>query len=166
MGNMKQWLEQVGAKVPLGKEKRMKRTFSRWYLVALLIFLMLSLFSGTSCIGTQGRVSVFYDAGPGNLTMTGAQFSQYLLYRFDTDSSQRTLTTPSAADIVSRFSSPVVGEVSIFAVVADGNHTVTVSGGTNVTVKPSASTVAAESTLTIFCKLDNVSKGSEAVTLY
>jgi hypothetical protein len=149
-----------------GKEKRMKRRSSRWYLVALLFFLVLSLFSGASCIGSQGPVSAFYDAGPGNLTMTGAQFSQYLLYRFDTDSSQRTLTTPSAADIVSRFSSAVVGEVAIFAVVADGSHIVAVSGGTNVTVKPSASTVAAESTLTIFCKLDNVTQGSEAVTLY
>ena len=144
----------------------MKGRFSRWYTIALLIFLVLSLFSGASCLRAQGPVSVFWDAGPGNLTMTGAEFSQYLLYRFDTDASERTLTTPSAADIVSRFSSPVVGEVAIFAVVADGSHIVTVSGGTNVTVKPSASTIAAESTQTIFCKLENVSQGSEAVTLY
>jgi hypothetical protein len=163
---VKQWLEWVSAEVLSEKEKRMKRRFSCWYLAALLIILVLSLFSLASCISAQGPVSVFYDAGPGNLTMTGAQFSQYLLYRFDTDSSQRTLTTPSAADIVSRFSSAVVGEVAIFAVVADGNNTVTVSGGTSVTVKPSASTVAAGSTLTIFCKLDNVNQGSEAVTLY
>ena len=98
--------------------------------------------------------------------MTGAQFGQYVLFRFDTDASERTLTTPSAADIVSLFSSPVAGSVSVFAVTADGSHIVTLTGGTNVTVKPSASTVAGNTTLTIFCELDNVSKGSEAVIMY
>jgi hypothetical protein len=98
--------------------------------------------------------------------MTGAQFGQYLLFRFDTDASEHTLTTPSAADIVSLFSSPVAGEISIFAVVTDGSHSVTVIGGPNVIVKATASTVAGNTTRTIFCELDNVSKGSEAVTLY
>ena len=145
----------------------MKRRSALWYLPALLILLALSLFSSVSCIGSQGtRVSAFYDAGASDLTMTGAQFSQYLLYRFDTDASQRILTTPSAADIVARFSSPVVGDVAIFAVAADGSHAVTVSGGMNVTVKPGASTVAENTTLMIFCELGNVTSGSEAVTLY
>ena len=145
----------------------MKRKSPRWYFPALLILLALSLFPLVSCIGSQStQVSVFYDSGASDLTMTGAQFGQYLLFRFDTDASERTLTTPSAADIVARFSSPIVGDISIFAVVADGSHNVTIIGGPNVRVKPTASTVAGNTTRTIFCELDNVTKGSEAVTLY
>jgi hypothetical protein len=145
----------------------MRQKTRRWYFIALLIILMLSLFSLTSCLGTQGtHLSAFYDSGASNLTMTGTEFGQYLLFRFDTDASERTLTTPSAADIVSRFSSPIVGDVSIFAVVADGSNSVTIIGGPNVRVKPAASTVAGNTTRTIFCELDNVSKGNESVTLY
>jgi len=144
----------------------MKRKSPRWYLPTLLILLVLSLSSLTSCLGQSTPQSAFYDAGARDLTMTGAQFGQYLLFRFDTDASEHTLTTPSAADIVSLFSSPVAGEISIFAVVADGSHSVTVIGGPNVIVKATASTVAGNTTRTIFCELDNVSKGSEAVTLY
>jgi hypothetical protein len=145
----------------------LKQKSRRWYFLALLIISMLSLFSLTSCLGTQStHLSAFYDSGASDLTMTGTEFGQYLLFRFDTDAAEHTLTTPSAADIVARFSSPVVGDISIFAVAADGNHTVTVTGGTNVRVKATASTIPANTTHTIFCKLDNVSKGSEAVTLY
>ena len=145
----------------------MKRKAPRWYLHALLILLALSLFTLTSCLSTQStHLSAFYDSGASDLTMTGTDFGQYLLFRCDTDASERTLTTPSAADIVSRFPSPIVGDISIFAVVADGSHSVTIIGGPNVRVKPSASIVAGNTTTTIFCKLDNVTKGSEAVTLY
>ena len=145
----------------------MKQKSRRWYILALLIISMLSLLPLTSCLGTQGtHLSAFYDAGAGDLTMTGTEFGQYLLFRFDTDASEHTLTTPSAADIVSRFSSPIVGDISIFAVVADGSNSVTIIGGSNVTVKPSASIVPGNTTRTIFCELENVSKGSEAVTLY
>lgn len=145
----------------------MKRKSSRWYLPAFFILLVLSLSSLTSCLGTQStHVSAFYDSGASDLTMTGTEFGQYLLFRFDTAASERTLTTPNAADIVSRFSSPIVGDISIFAVAADGSHNVTIIGGPNVRVKPTASTVAGNTTRTIFCELDNVSKGSEAVTLY
>ena len=145
----------------------MKRKPHRWNLLALLILIVLSMFLLTSCLGTQStHVSAFYDSGASDLTMTGAQFGQYLLFRFDTDASERTLTTPSAADIVARFSSPIVGDISILAVVADGSHSVTIIGGPNVRVKPSASTIAGNTTRTIFCELDNVSKGNEVVTLY
>jgi hypothetical protein len=144
----------------------MKRRPARWYLPALLILLALSLFLSTSCLSQGTRVSAFYDAGASDLTMTGAQFSQYLLYRFDTEASQLTLTTPSAADIVARFSSPIVGDVAILAITADGSHAVTVRGGTNVTVKPSASTITGNTTLIIFCELSNITSGSEAVTIY
>ena len=156
----------LAAGVPQRKEKNMKRKSARWYLLALFILLTLGLVFSASCVSQGTHVSSFYDAGAGDLTLTGAQFGQYLLYRFDTNAAQHTLTTPSAADIVARFSSPIVGDVAILAITADGSHAVTISGGTNVTVEPSASTVAGNTTRIIFCELDNVTSGSEAVTLY
>ena len=98
--------------------------------------------------------------------MTGAQIAQYWLFRFDTSSSAHSLSFPSAADIVSNLSSPAAGEVLAMAVTADGNSAVTLVGGLNVTVKPSASRVAGNATLTIYCEIDSVNSGSEAVTIY
>lgn len=144
----------------------MKRRSIRWYVLPVFILLTLVLFFSASCLSQSKPVSNFYNSATSDLTMTGDQFGQYVLFRFDTAAAELTLTTPSAADIVSRFSSPVVGLVSVLAVTADGSHIVTLIGGTNVTVRPSASTVAGNTTLTIFCTLDNVTKGSEAVTLY
>jgi hypothetical protein len=144
----------------------MKRRSLRWYVFPVFILLALVLFFSVSCLNQGTPVSAFYNSATSDLTMTGQQFGQYVLFRFDTTDADRTLTTPSAADIVSRFSSPVVGSVSVLAVTADGSHSVTLIAGPNVTVKPSASTVVGNTTLTIFCALDNVTKGSEAATFY
>lgn len=144
----------------------MKRRSARWYLPVIFGLLALSLFFSASCISQGTRISAVYDAGAGDLTMTGAQVGKIALFRLDTDASQRTLTTPSAADIVAQFSSPIVGDLTSLAVTADGSHAVIVSGGTNVTVKPSASTIAGNTTRIIILVLDNVTKGSEAVTFY
>jgi hypothetical protein len=127
---------------------------------------MVSLLPLASCAKSQSTQSNFYDAGASNLTASGAQFDQYLLFRFDTTGAARTLTTPSASDIVAGLSSPYVGEVFSFAVTADGGNTVTITAGMNVTIKPSASSVAPNTTLTIQCELNNVTSGSESVTLY
>ena len=145
----------------------MKHRAFRCYPQAILIFfLMFSLFFVVSCVGSQSSSQPgFYDRGDNNLTVTGSQFAQYILYRFDTATSNHTLITPSAADIVGSYN-PVVGDVLAFAVVADGTHTVTIVGGTNVTVKPSASTVAGNTTLMIFFEIENVNSGTEAVTIY
>ena len=144
----------------------MRRRSARWYLLALFILLMVSLLPLASCVMSQSSSSDFYDAGASDLTASGAQFDQYYLFRFDTSASAHTLTTPSAADIVSGLSSPYVGEVFSFVVAADGGNMVTISAGMNVTIKPSASTVAPNTTLTIYCEVNNVSSGSESVTLY
>jgi hypothetical protein len=143
-----------------------QRLFNR-YVVIPVILLLFSVLSLASCALSQStQSSDFYNAGASDLTVSGTQFAQYFLFRFDTAASGRTLTTPSAADIVASLSSPYVGEVFLFAVAADGEHTVTISAGVNVTIKPSASIVAPNTTLTIYCELDNVSSGSEAVTIY
>jgi len=143
----------------------MKGKSACWHGV-LLILLVFSLLPLTSCALTDTESSTFYDAGDSDLTETSAQFAQYSLFRFDTTASSHTLTTPSAADMVASLSSPVVGEVIVFAVVADGSYTVTITGGTSVTVKPSASTVTANTTLMIYCVVDSISSGDEQVTLY
>jgi hypothetical protein len=97
--------------------------------------------------------------------MTGPQVIQYNLIRFDTSSADRSLTLPGAAGIVSALGVPK-GSFTAIAVTADGSHNVNIIGGTNVTVKPSASQVAANTTRTLFLILDNISSGSQAVTVY
>lgn len=146
----------------------MKQRLFHWYVAIPVILLSFGALSLVSCslLSQSTQSSSFYDAGASNLSVTGAQFAQYILFRFDTTTSAHTLALPSAADIVANLPSPTAGEVLSFAVAADGSHTVTLIGGTNVTIKPSASTIAANTTLTIYCELDNVSSGSEAVTIY
>jgi hypothetical protein len=137
----------------------------RWLIpafVAALAFVVLPL---VSCTSTSSSPN-FYDAGASNLTASGAQIAQYWLFRFDTSAASRTLTTANAADIVGALQSPFVGQVVFFAVSADGTNSVSILGGSNVTVKSSASNVPANTTLTVYCVLDNISSGSEAVTIY
>ncbi len=134
--------------------------------LAVAILLALVLIAPTSCSSTSSQASTLYDAGAGNFTATGSQFAQYFLYHFDTADAGRTLTLPSAADIITTTSSPAVGEVLIFGVAADGANSVTLVGGTNVTVRPSAAKVAPNTTLTIYYEFSNVTSGNEAVTVY
>ena len=144
----------------------MNRKFVRCYLSIFVVILTLSLLSLVACTSSQSTQSDFYNAGNANLSVTGAQFDQYTLFRFETTSSAHTLALPSAADIVANLSSPYVGEVIYLAVTADGNNAITLIAGTNVTIKPSALTVAGNTTVTMYCELDNITSGSEAVTIY
>jgi len=144
----------------------MKRPF-RWVLLGLLILVPLSMFSLTSCSsGGSTTKSDFYNAGAADLSVTGAQFDQYTLFRFDTSSAGHTLALPSAADIVNNLSSPYAGEVIYFAVAADGSNPVTLIAGTNVILKTDTSGVPENSTVTMYYELDSITSGSEAVTIY
>ena len=135
--------------------------------VLLAIFISgLSLATLASCTSAPSRGSSFYNAGAGDFTPTGTAFSQLFLYRFDTTAAGRSLTLPSAADIVAAVPSAVVGDVLVFGVTAEGDNAVTIIGGANVTVAASAITVRGHSTLTVFCVLDNISAGSQAVSIY
>jgi len=140
----------------------MKKRFFPWVLLILVSFSMLLL---ASCAASTSG-SDFYNAGAADLSVTGAQFDQYLLFRFDTTSQGHTLALPSAADIVTNLSGPYLGEVFSFAVSADGKYNVTLIPGANVTIKPSASTVPGNTTVTMYCELDNITSGSYAVTIY
>ena len=122
----------------------MKRNYYRLYLTIVLIGLLaLSLLGFAGCISSSSSSSQsqYYNAGNANLSVTGAQFDQYELFRFDTSAAALTMALPSAADIVNNLSSPYVGEVITFAVAADGSNNVTFIAGTNVTIAPSAQTV-------------------------
>ena len=136
-------------------------------ILALFILFPFSLLSLTSCVGGSSSTQTdFYNAGAADLSVTGAQFDQYLLFRFDTSSAGNTMALPSAADIVGNLSSPYAGQVLSFAVAADGSNPVTLIGGTNVTVKPSALTVPANTTRTMYCEIDSVTSGNQTVTIY
>ena len=144
----------------------MKRKSYSLYLIGFVVLLTLSLLSLVACTSSQSNKSDFYNAGNANLSITGDQFDQYTLFRFDTTTSAHTLALPSAADIVANLSSPYVGEVIYLAVTADGNNAVTLISGTNVMIKSSALTVAGNTTITMYCELDNITSGTEAVTIY
>jgi hypothetical protein len=147
----------------------MKRSFYSRYvfiLAAILLTASLLFFGGCTTSSSSSSQPEYYNAGNANLSVTGAQFDQYTLFRFDTSSSALTMALPSATDIVNNLSSPYVGEVISFAVAADGTNNVTFIAGTNVTIKPSAQTVAGNTTLTMYCELDNITSGTEEVTIY
>jgi len=139
------------------------------YLVfaGLTILLLLGMLTLSSCSsGGASTKSDFYNAGSADLSVTGTQFDQYTLFRFDTSSAAHTLALPSAADIVNNLSSPYAGEVIYFGVAADGSNPVTLIPGTNVTLKTGVNAVPANSTVTMYAELDSVTSGSEAVTIY
>ena len=147
----------------------MKRNYYRRYLPIIMISLLtLSLLGFAGCMSSSSTSSQsqYYNAGNANLSITGAQLDQYYLFRFDTSTSALTMALPSAADIVANLQSPYVGEVIDIAVAADGVNSVTLIAGTNVTVKTSASVVPGNTTATMYCELDNITSGTEAVTLY
>jgi hypothetical protein len=137
-----------------------------WRYLAIFSLLLIGTLSLTSCVGSSTTASEYYNAGNANLSITGAQFDQYYLMRFDTSTSALTMALPSAADIVANLQSPYVGEVIDVAVAADGANNVTLIAGTNVTIKTSASVVPGNTTTTMYCELDNITSGTEAVTLY
>ena len=136
------------------------------YLAIFMTVLMVAAICLTSCTNASTTPSQYYNAGDANLSITGTQFDQYWLFRFDTSNSAHTMALPSAADIVANLQSPYVGEVINIAVAADGASSVTLIAGTNVTIKTAAAVVSGNTTVTMYCELDNVTSGSEAVTLY
>ena len=137
-----------------------------WRYLAIFSLLLFGTLSLTSCVSSSTTASEYYNAGNANLSITGAQLDQYYLFRFDTSTSALTMALPSAADIVANLQSPYVGEVIDVAVAADGVNSVTLIAGTNVTIKTSASVVPGNTTATMYCELDNITSGTEAVTIY
>jgi hypothetical protein len=136
------------------------------YLALLMAVMMIAAVCLASCTSATTTATQYYNAGASNLSITGAQFDQYYLFRFDTSNAALTMALPSAADIVANLQSPFVGEVIEVAVAADGANNVTLIAGTNVTIKTSAAVVPGNTTATMYCELDNITSGAAAATLY
>ncbi len=135
----------------------MKRSHAWRPGVAILLLLVLAGLMPLLACSMSGSQSTFRDAGESDLDYTGegGEFAKYSLFRFDTGAAPRALTTPGAGQMIDSISSPTVGQVIVFAVSADGPNAVTVNGGQGVTVKPSAATVAANSTRLLYCVIDS-----------
>jgi hypothetical protein len=138
--------------------------FRRLILVSVILSCIAAVTLLSSCYGSQsGPLS--YDSGANNLTLAGPQIIQYNLFRFDTSAAERTLTFPSAADIVSALSVPA-GSFTACVVTADGEQAVKIVGGNGVTVKPSSSSIPGNTTKTLYIVLKSVSSGSQSVDVY
>ncbi len=132
----------------------------------LVLTLALGMAVVASCAPRPSQSPSFYNAGAADFTVTASEFVQLFLYHFDTRDAGRSLTLPSAADIVGALPSASGGQAFAFGVNAGGANPVTIIGGAGVTITPSAVTVAGNTTRTVFVVLDNATKGSEAVTVY
>ena len=85
----------------------------------------------------------------------------------DPGGADRDLTTPTAAAIVAAINQPKADTSCLLVLknTADAAETLTVVGGTGVTVTGTA-TIAQNNTKIFLVRLDNVTSGSEAVTVY
>jgi len=144
--------------------RRIIMSKTRW-LLSLVTVVLIGLLLITSCF-SQGSVSVFYDAGAENLSVSGEQMAQYVLFRFETSGASRVLTLPSAADVISQINSPTVGMLFIMAVTAEGANPVMITGGTGMVIKPSAVEVVGNSTHNLYFVVTNISSGTQSITVY
>jgi hypothetical protein len=134
-------------------------------LFSLVAVVLAGLLLITSCF-SQGPTNVFFDAGADNLSVSGAQIAQYVLYRFETSGAGRTITLPSAAEILAQISSPTLGQLFAIAVTAEGANPVTVLGGVGLVIKPSAAEVAGNSTKNLYFVVTNTGSGTQSITVY
>jgi hypothetical protein len=108
--------------------------------------------------------STITTAGAG--TLTTAQMLGGLILR-DPAGGNRTDTTPTAAALVAAIGG-VKNGTSFYLVyrnTADAAETITVAGGTGVTISGTA-TIAQNNTKIFLVRVDEVTSGSEAVTVY
>jgi hypothetical protein len=76
------------------------------------------------------------------------------------------MTLPNAVDLSSALGSPSAGTFLVFIVTSDGANPVTITGNTDVTVKPSAATIPANKTQTLCAVFSILGSGGQAVTIY
>lgn len=117
-------------------------------------------------------VPMFYETTPdtiataGNATFTTAQVLGGIILR-DPAGGARTDTTPTAAALVA--AAPGVAIGSTFSLLirntADAAETITIAGGTGVTVSGTA-TIAQSNSKLFLVRFNAVAAGSEAVTIY
>ena len=110
--------------------------------------------------------TVATDATAGALTYTAAMLRGGLILR-DPNGAGRSDVTPTAAEIVASIPGAIVGSAFEFTIrnTADGNETITVTAGSNVTISGTA-TIAQSNSKRFLAVCTNVTGSSEAVTIY
>ena len=103
-----------------------------------------------------------------NYTYTAAEFTSGLLQR-DPAGSNRTDTTPTAAELVAEIPNATAGLIYTFYIRNPAaNNRTQLTAGVGVTLDGNSSTyrTGSETTSTLLVHLDNVNPGTEAVTIY
>ena len=103
----------------------------------------------------------------GAVTYTTDQCLAGLILR-DTNGGARTDTTPTAAQLVEAVQGAMVGHGFILTIrnTATAANSLTLAGGTGVTLSPTTQTVAQNNTKQFLFVFTSVTQGSEAVTVY
>jgi hypothetical protein len=99
-------------------------------------------------------------ATTGDATLTTDEFINGFVYNSTGNAS---LTTPTAAQIVAAIKDCAVGSHFFFGVVATSAHTVTLTGGSGVTVPAAANVVTASCAGLCIGVVTNATSGAEAV---
>ena len=110
--------------------------------------------------------TVTTDSTAGAKTYTAAELIGGLILR-DPNGAARSDVTPSAAALVAGFAGGIVGSSFEFTIrnTADAAETLTLTAGAGVTLSGTM-TIAQNNSKKFLCRLDNVTPGSEAVTIY
>ena len=103
----------------------------------------------------------------GNETYSAAQLLGGFILR-DPAGTDRTDTTPTAAEIVAAIPNASVGSSFEFTIrnTADHNESITLGGGTNVTLSPTTIVIPRDYSETFLVVCTNVTSSSEEVTIY
>ena len=96
-------------------------------------------------------------------TLTADQMINNALFTI-TPTGARTLTTDTAANLVSAFTNAEVGKYFEFTIINTAAQDVTLSAGSGITIKGNA--VVNNASATFIAVFNNVTSGSEAVTIY
>lgn len=118
--------------------------------------------TGLVLSGTTATVITATD----DVVLTAAQVVTKLLL-IDTGGSDRLVTTPTAALLVAAIGNAKVGSSFVLTVrnTADADEDITITGGTDVAISGTA-TVLQNATKDFIVVVENVTSGSEAITMY
>ncbi|MFM1836150.1 MAG: Ralstonia phage phiRSL1, partial [Bacteroidota bacterium] len=99
-------------------------------------------------------------------TLTVSQVLDAGIYIF-TPSSSKSLTFPSAADLVSALPNATVGDTFTMLIMNEsGSNSFTLNAGTGITIVPTTKTISSRSSRVIYFRLTNVGSSSEAISIY
>jgi hypothetical protein len=120
------------------------------------------------------KKGVVFNTSNSNATITVNQMLVDGMYNFNPTSGSRTLTTPTAAELISGIASTGLGTAEVgdtFSVVfinGNASNSYTVTFGTGITYLGGGTTrsVSNASTRTVYFRITNITSGSQAITVY